>query len=236
MSSPHLTHRMTLGAAGALLVATSLATKSAQASTPRLLVFLHVAVKQRALQSALQSGLPGVDVTAVGRIGDFERALKAGTDAVLAAPPVLAAFKLSVRLRGTRGGAADEKYALVGVGAEPVPDRISVLGALDLLGRDGTNGFVRGLLGSLPRIERVSKVEDLLPLLQMQRVDAILLPSRLLVEIRAASKLALVQTELGKSVGLPAVAALTAAGDAVAASIDKMPTALARMLGVESWR
>lgn len=236
MSSPHLSQRMTLGAAGALLVATSLATRSAEANNPRLLVFLHVAVKQRALQSALQSGLPGIDVTAVGRVGDFERALKAGPDAVLAAPPVLSAFKLNMTLRGTRAGAPEEKYALVGVGAEPVPNRISVLGALDLLGRDGTNGFVRSLLGTLPRIERVSKVEDLLPLLQMQRVDAILLPSRLFIEIRAASKLALSQTELGKSVGLPAVAALTAAGDAVAASVSRMPTALARMLGVESWR
>lgn len=236
MSSPPLTRTITLGAAGALLVAASLATKTAQASSPKLLVFLHVAVKQRALQSALQTGLAGVDVTAVGRIGDFERALKAGTDAVLAAPPVLSAFKLSAKLRGIRAGASEEKYSLVGVGAEPVANKVSVVGALDLLGRDGTNAFVQSLLGSLPRVERVSKVEDLLPLLQMQRVDAILVPTRLLVEIKAASKLALVQTELGKTVGLPAVAALNAAGETVAASIGRMPTALARMLGVESWR
>lgn len=236
MASSHFSSKMSLGAAGALLVASSLATRTARANSPRLLVFLHVAVKQRALQSALQSGLSGIDVTAVGRIGDFERSLKDGTDAVLAVPPVLAAFKLNARLRGVRGGAPEEKYSLVGVGAEPVADKVSVLGALDLLGRDGTNGFVRGLLGSMPRVERVSKVEDLLPLLQMQRVDAILIPSRLLVEIKAASKLSLVQTELGKTVGLPAVAALTAAGEAVAASVGKMPAAVARTLGVESWR
>jgi hypothetical protein len=205
-------------------------------ANPKLLVFLHVAVKQRALQVELQAALQGVDVTAVGRIGDFERTRKEGADAVMALPPVLAAAKLSIKLRGARGGNVEEKYSLVGVGTEPDASRISSVGALDLLGRDGTNGFVRGLLGSTPRIERVSKVEDLLPLLQMQRVDAVLLPTRLFFDVKTASKLALVQKELGKTVGLPAVAAVTAAGEQIIAAIKRMPTAVAKNLGVDSWR
>ncbi|HMA96520.1 MAG TPA: hypothetical protein VKP30_27735, partial [Polyangiaceae bacterium] len=210
---------LAIGAAVALAATASLATKTAHAAAPKLLVFLHVAVKQRALQSALQGGLPGTEVTAVGRVGDFERALKAGTDAVLASLPVLSSFRLRVQLQGSRAGASDEKYALIGVSAEPNPAKVASVGALDLLGRDGTNTFVYGLLGAAPRVERVSKVEDLLPLLQMQRVDAILLPSRLFAEVRSASKLLLVSTELRKTVGLPAVATVTPSGDAVAASV-----------------
>jgi hypothetical protein len=225
-----------MGVAGALLVAASLLTRPASAGNAKLLVFLHVAVKQRALQSALQGALSGIDVTAVGRIGDFERGLKDGTDAVLAIPPVLAAFKLNAKLRGTRGGNTEEKYSLVGVGADPDPGKVAAVGALDLLGRDGTTGFVKELLGSSPRIERVSKVEDLLPLLQMQRVDAVLLPSRLYSEIKAASKLSLTQKELGKAIGLPALATVTGAGDAIMAAVGKMPAAAAKTLGVDSWR
>ena len=45
---------------------------------PRLLVFLHVAAKQRAFQTELQAALPGIVVTAVGRTGDFDRALGEG--------------------------------------------------------------------------------------------------------------------------------------------------------------
>jgi hypothetical protein len=199
-------------------------------------VFLHVAVKQRALQGELQAALPGIEVTAVGRIGDFERTQKEGVDAVLAVPAVLAAFKLTAKLWGVRAGSIEEKYSLVGVGSEPDPSKITAVGALDLLGRDGTNGFVKGLLGASPRVERVSKVEDLLPLLQMQRVEAVLLPSRLFSDIKSASKLALVQKELSKTVGLPAAAAVTAAGEQIMAEIKRMPTAADKTLGVDSWR
>jgi hypothetical protein len=225
-----------LGIASALLLATTALTRDAQAAGGKLLVFLHVAVKQRALQGALQSALSGIEVTAVGRVGDFERSLKEGADAVLAIPPVLSAFKLAPKLRGARGGSADEKYSLVGVGAEPDASKIASVGALDLLGRDGTNGFVKGLLGASPRVERVSKVEDLLPLLQMQRVDAILLPTRLFSEVKASSKLVLVNKELGKSIGLPAVAAVTPGGEAIVSAIAKMPASAAKTLGVDSWR
>ena len=225
-----------LATASALLVAAAFVHGPAQAAIGKLLVFLHVAVKQRALQGELQAALPGVDVTAVGRVGDFERTQQEGVDAVLAVPPVLAAFKLTAKLRGFRGGSFEEKYSLVGVGSEPDPSKITAVGALDLLGRDGTTGFVKGLLGASPRIERVSKVEDLLPLLQMQRVDAVLLPSRLFSDIKSASKLALVQMELSKTVGLPAAAAVTAAGEQIIAAIKNMPAAADKTLGVDPWR
>jgi hypothetical protein len=149
---------------------------------------------------------------------------------------LLAAFKLSPKLKGVRGGSTEEAYSLVGVDAEPVPGKITSVGALDLLGRDGTSAFVKGLLNASPRIERVSKVEDLLPLLQMQRADAVLLPSRLFAEIKSASKLALFQKEIGKTVGLPCVASVKPSGDAIASAISKMPTSAAKKLGVDSWR
>jgi hypothetical protein len=114
--------------------------------------------------------------------------------------------------------------------------KISVVGAVDLLGRDGTTAFVRDLLGAPLRVERVSKLEDLLPLLQMQHVEAVVLPSRLFSEIRVATKLALFQKELNKTVGLPAVATVTAAGEQIIAAIKRIPTVIAKTLGVDSWR
>jgi len=201
-----------------------------------LLVFLHVAVKQRAFQGELEAALGGVSVTAVGRIADFDRALKDGQDAVLTLPVVLSAHGLAPKLQGLRGGSAEEKYSLVAVDAAPDPRGVSAVGALDLLGRDGTNNFVQGLLGSKPKVERVTKVEDLLPLLQMQRVDAIVLPSRQFQEIKASSRLNLSHRELGPGVGLPAVATVGAAGPQVAAAVSKLPASLAKAIGVDGWR
>ncbi len=219
--------------AGALV---ALATREALADGGRLLVFLHVAVKQRALQSAIQGGVEGVTVTAVGRIGDLERGLQEGQDAVLTLPAVLASKNLSAKLQGVQKGAADEPYCLVAVDHAPNPTEVKSVGALDLLGREGTNAFVAGLLGAQPKVERVTKVEDLLPLLQMQVVEAVLLPSRFLAEVRAASRLELAPTELSKRVGLPAVASVGPAGDQVIAAISKMPPGTLKGIGVDAWR
>lgn len=201
----------------------------------KLLVYLHVAVKQRAFQSLLGAGLPGVTTTAVGRVADFERSLQDAPDAVLTLPVVLAAQGLNAALHGRAKGSMEERYALVGAGTTPEPNKIASVGALDLLGRDGTNRFVRRLVGQQARVERVTKIEDLLPLLQMQRVDAVLLPARLVAELRAASRLALSVRELELTVGLPAVANTGPGGAAVISAISKMPKDVSKLLGVDEW-
>jgi hypothetical protein len=201
----------------------------------KLLVYLHVAVKQRAFQSLLGAGLPGVTATAVGRVADFDRALQDAPDAVLTLPVVLAAQGLAPALRGLAHGSAEERYALVGAGSNPEPGKVASVGALDLLGRDGTNRFVRRLVGPQARVERVTKIEDLLPLLQMQRVDGVLLPARLVGDLRAASRLPLTERELDLTVGLPAVANTGPGGAGVLASIGKLPKDVSKLLGVEEW-
>jgi hypothetical protein len=206
------------------------------AVAPKLLVFLHVAVKQRAFQGELQAALPGIDVTAVGRIGDFDRALQEGPDAVLTLPVVLAARGLPVTMHGRRQGAADETYALVGSDSTPDAAKIQSVGALDLLGRDGTNAFVARLVGPRPKVERVTKVEDLLPLLQIQRVDAILLAARFVNELRVASRLNLTERDLATKVELAAAANLGAGGAQILGALRRLPTGLSNAVGVDEWR
>lgn len=206
------------------------------ATALRLLVFLHVAVKQRAFQTELQAAMEGVTVTAVGRIADFDRVLQEGQDAVLTLPVVLAARGLAPALRGMHHGSTDEPYTLIAVDALPDPARVNTVGALDLLGRDGTDAFVHGLIGGKPKVERVTKVEDLLPLLQMQRVDAIVLAARLFPELRAASRLNLAGRELATAVGLPAAARAGTGAPAVLAALKRLPSGLCASLGVDEWR
>jgi len=228
------------GVAAALAVAAAgmalASARDAWAATGSLLVYLHVAVKQRAFQSLLGAGLPGVTTTAVGRIADFERALEDAPDAVLSLPIVLGAKQLVSALRGMSHGAAEEHYALLGSGPALEPSRVTSVGALDVLGREGTGEFVRSLVGAPVRVERVTKVEDLLPLLQMERVDAVVLPARLVQDVKATSRLPLVDRELKKTVGLPAAAVTGPNGASVLAAISKMPKDLSKLLGVDEWR
>jgi hypothetical protein len=202
----------------------------------KLLTFLHVAVKQRAFQSELEAALPGIAVTAVGRVGDFERGLKEGQDAVLSLPVVLQAHGLGTSLQGARKGATEEPLALASVDAAPDPAKISTLGVLDFLGREGMVTLVQTVVGTRPKIERVTKVEDLLPLLQIQRVDAILLPLRLLSVIKASSRLNLVQRELTKGIGLPALASTGSGGSGILQAVRRLPSMLSSELGVTEWR
>jgi len=220
----------------ATVAVTQLVTRTAAARVAKLLVFLHVAVKQRAFESQLQAALPGLEVKAVGRLADFERGLEDGQDAVMSLPPLLTSHGFSPRLQGIHSGSPDERYSLVGTATPPDPMRVATVGALDLLGRDGTNSFVYGLLGARPKVERVTKFEDLLPLLQMLKVDAILLPTRLLPEVQAASRLTLAQRELAALVKLPAVASVGAAGPDAIAAITHLPAKISRTMGVEEWR
>ena len=226
---------LTLGAA-AVAVASMLLPRSAWAGAPRLLVFLHAPQTQRALQAQLAAALPGVTVTAVGRIADFDRALAGGQDAILSLPLVLAAKGLTPSLQGLRGGKPDEPYALVGAGAAPDPARVKVVGALDLLGRSDTTAFVHRVVGATPTVERVSKVEDLLALLQMQRADAVLLPLRLVPEVQTMTRLSLAHRELGTRIGLPAASSLGAGGAPALAAIERLPVNVSRSLGVDEWQ
>lgn len=222
--------------AGLAFAAVLGSSRGALAASGSLLVYLHVSMKQRAFQSALGAQLPGVTTTAVGRIADFDRALQEAPDAVLTLPVVLSAKGLSPALRGAASGSTEERYALVGADASPDPSRVASVGALDILGREGTNRFVRSLVRAQPRVERVTKVEDLLPLLQMQRVEAVLLPLRLVPELRAASRLPLALRELDVSVALPAVASTGPNGSSVLGAIGKMGKELSKLLGVDEWR
>lgn len=174
-------------------------------------------------------------MTTVGRVADFERKLAEGPDAVLTLPVVLKSKGLSVSLAGHRSGASSEKYVLVGADRPPIPGQVGTVGALDILGRSGTNSFVAGLLGASPKVVRVTKVEDLLPLLQMRRAEGVLLPARLQAALASASRLKLAETELSGSVGLPAVAATAGASSVVTAAMRSLPTNTSRLVGVDSW-
>jgi hypothetical protein len=124
----------------------------------------------------------------------------------------------------------------VAANVAPTPDRVTAIGALDLLGREATNSVVYGLLGSRPRVERVTKLEDLLPLLQMQKVDGILLPTRLLPDVQQGSRLALAQHQLPGLVKLPAIAAIGPGGMEAVAAVGSLPLKLSKTWGVDEWR
>lgn len=208
---------------------------------PSLYVYVHTDSKSATLEKALQDRLPGVGVTVFGRFRDFEEAMSTRRpDAVVAFGPLLASQNVPVTLQGLRGDHDWEPYVLLSPGAalEGALDGHTI-GVVDLLGRDGTQEFVAKLLKTPDlKLKRVTKMEDLLPLLQFSAADAVLVPAAAVKGVTERSRLPLKVRELPDAkVSLPAVGVLNAkVRDALIKQIQALDGETNKTLGVDRWR
>lgn len=205
-----------------------------------LYVYAVTPLRARALEQKIEESMPGVDVTVFGKLSDFKAALEANPpSAALSPKPVLASLNRPADLQGMRAGSDAEQYLLISTKALP-RDMLSSLryGIVDLVERRALPKFVAGLLGvsAPPEVQRVTKIEDLLPLLQFQTADAVLLPERLRYEFESKSKMQFTILSLSTAkVGLVAVTFLSER-HALENAIRKLPRHVLADLGVDEWK
>jgi hypothetical protein len=236
MSEGHVRRRTLLGRLppAVLLSRLALGAEASASSGARMSVFMHIDARARHVEAAFQKEYSGADIRALSRFLDLQDSLS-GADAVLAPRPVLDALGLPPVLSGSRAGVDDEAYVLLSTRSLTKEDPNTV-GVIDLLGRRGTRDFVERLLGRMPTsIRAVTKVEDLLPLLQLEIADAVLTPERWLESFRKESRLPLQAVRLSARVGLPALALVTPQGQPLVAQVKAMSPALCADLGVDAW-
>jgi hypothetical protein len=212
----------------------------AQGSKPVVHVFLQLDAKSSAVEKTLQQHLPELGIVVFGRFRDFEEGLSNGhPDAVLSITPVLEQRGKTALLQGQRGGRSAEPYVLASVN-QPLNGSLAgkTIGVVDLLGRDGTQTFLNGLLKTTDiKIKRVAKIEDLLPLLEFSAADGIVLPSSMLGRLLERTRLVIKTKQLpGGPVGLPAVAVLNpSVRELVVRSFRDLDVPTKRLLGIDSW-
>ncbi len=207
---------------------------------PKVYVFAVTNVRPHVLQKMLETAMPGVGVTVYGRVGDFSRALEASPpDAALAAAPVLSAFGQRPDVQGTKGGSAEEEYLLLSETAL-APDKLDALtiGCLDLVGRKGLPAFVASVLGISrePEIQRVTKTEDLLQLLQFKRADAVLIPEGSLGDLKTRTKMDFKILRLPSAKVLRTAIAFPGNRQRVEGALRALPLAITAHLGVDRWQ
>jgi hypothetical protein len=214
---------------------------AADDARPNLYVYLHTDAKSASLESGLKDKLRGLNVTVFGRFRDFEEAMASNRpDALLGSRALVGSQNLAPALQGLRGQHDWEPWSLVSVGT-PLAGSLSgkVIGVVDLLGRRGTQDFVADLLKTPDiKLKRVTKLEDLLPLLQFAAADAVLIPSSEVKAVTEHSQLSLQIRELPEGkVGLAAVGVLTAKfRDLVVKQIQALDPETNKVLGVDRWR
>jgi hypothetical protein len=224
---------------GALLAIGLVAPARGADPRPALYVYLHTDTKSATLEKALQERMPSLTVTVFGRFRDFEEAMAARRpDAVVALQALLASQSVPVALQGLRGEHDWEPYVLLSGAALDGALDGKVIGVVDLLGRDGTQQFVTRLLKTDVKLKRVTKMEDLLPLLQFSAADAVLVPAAAVKSVTERSRLTLKVREMPEArVGLPAVGVLNAkVRELMVKQVQALDGDTCRTLGVEKWR
>jgi len=229
-----------LGAATLLAVLCVEPVGHTQTGKPVLHVLLQLDVKSVALERMLQQQLPNLAVTVFSRYRDLEDASAAAKpDGLLAITPVLEQWGQRPALQGIRAGRDDEPYLLVSV-VKVLDGSLSgkTIGAVDVLGRDGTQSFVTGLVRAKDvKVKRVPKTEDLLPLLEFSAADGILIPSSALARLTERTRLDIKSKEApGGRVGLPALAIFNdASKDTLTKALSRLDAATKKALGIDAW-
>jgi hypothetical protein len=213
----------------------------AQNSKPVVHVFLQLDAKSSVVERTLQQQLPELKVTVFGRLRDFEERLTtARPDAVLSIGPILQQHAEMPALQGYRDGKSVEPYSLVSVNQlleGPLAGK--TIGVVELLGREGSQAFVNGLLKATNlKIKRVAKVEDLLSLLEFSAADGIVLPSAMLPALMERTRLVIKAKEVpGGLVGLPAVAVLNpAVRQLIVKAFQGLDAPTKHLLSIDTWR
>ncbi len=226
----------------AILLLFSLGTAQAGA---RVFVYYPSLARPLAIQEALAKKCPGIEVSVFGRLADLQSQVgREPPQAILAQAAVLGQFpEYLPRLQGTRGGLETEAYVLLSIEKPVDVAAISKasIGVVGILDRKEMDGFVSGLVAGTPKVNRVTKVEDLLPLLIFQSVSAVLVSETNMKEFQKKSQAKLVDVKLDKAkVGLVA-AGIKAGGAAAAekeilAALQGLDGATLALLGVDAWK
>lgn len=206
-----------------------------------LFVFVPTEVRANVMQEKIGSFCKDINITVFGRAKDFHKQIKKNPpNAILSLAPVIehsSAFNPAVK--GLRSGKDDEEYVLVSVDKPIEIGGIASkkIGVVDLLGRKPMSAFVEKLFKTKVKLKRVTKVEDLLPLITFGSVDAIFVSDSLFNQLKSKSNLNLVATNLDIKVGLVSAAMN---GEEVKDKLKQCVTAfdnqLNSTLGVDQWR
>jgi hypothetical protein len=210
----------------------------------RVFVYYPSLARPLAIQEALAKKCPGLEISVFGRLADLQAMVgREPPQAIVAQAAVLSQFPdYHPRLQGLRGGAATEDYVLLSIDKPVDVAKIAgtPIGVVGILDRKEMDGFVAGLLPAAPKVNRVTKVEDLLPLLIFQSVSAVLVSEANMKEFQKKSQARLVEVKLDKAkVGLVAAGIKTGAPDADKAILPALKTLdqnTLALLGVDAWQ
>ena len=212
------------------------------ASAGKLYVYYPATVRPQVMQQKLSLACPTSEVMVFGRYEDFKAKVEADKpDVILTKTPLLAQFSgYTSASKAVGHGKTDEEFVLLSVDTPVDPATVNattVIGVIDFLGRVGMSEFVKKFLPVEPSLKRVTKVEDLLPLLTFKMAKAVIVSKDFVPFFKQTSQLKFVETPLPSgSSGIASIASRDASAGAIIKSVQGIPQPAVIFPGVESWK
>lgn len=206
-----------------------------------LYVFKPTTEKANVVQAMMEGECEGVSITVFGRVKDFvKKVAEEEPSGIISLGPVLALHSdFSVVAQGHLKGGSDANYSFVSVDAafDPSSLETSKLGVIDILGRKEMKVYMEDLFGGKVATKRVTKIEDLIPLLNFSAVSALFIEESVLDGIKDSTELNLVETKAKHKVGLVSLAISDPAqSDVLKKCVNKLSPKVNKVLGVEGWK
>jgi hypothetical protein len=168
--------------------------------TRSLYVFYPSTTRPPIVAQKLTEMCPGLKVTVFGRYQDFKQRTESDNpDIIITKPRVLKDLaSYTEKMRGIRKGAPVEPCVLISIDKPVLQDSIPHMriGVVDFLGRTGTERFMADLLGAPLNLNRVTKIEDLLPMLTFNKAQAVFVGESAVPYFKKITLLNLVITRL----------------------------------------
>lgn len=207
----------------------------------KIYVFYPSMARPNVVQTALAAKSGGNEITVFGRLADFTAMMTATPPDVILVPKALAdQYKdFKVFLKGSRGGSTSGDAVLLSAGATIDPKTAGGLnlGVVGILDRAAMGSFASGIVGGSPKLKLVTKVEDLLPLIQFKSADAVLVSEDQVDDIKGKSAAQLVATPVpgAKWSFVVAAASKDDAGKAIEPVLKALGSPEKKLLGVDGW-
>ncbi len=152
------------------------------------------------IQQKLTQLKPNYKIIVFGNYADFiESSIDDAPDAIITKPNLLKIFKGYTKvLSGLKNGKETEPYVLLSINKkiDISQNSTKTVGVLNFLNRKDMDTLFIRYFKALPKIKRVMKVEDLLPLLTFRMVNAILISQNQVDYFKEKSNMNFIVSEL----------------------------------------
>jgi hypothetical protein len=166
----------------------------------KVYIFYPLTTSPMIIQHKIAETCVEIKPTVFGRYQDFkDRTETDRPDIIITKPQILQDVPgYSIRMNGLKKGSSEEQYVLLSIDKKIPPDSIPsiTIGAVDFLGRSNTEKFVTGMLHCSVHLNRVTKIEDLLPMLSFNKSQAIFVNEGSLPYFKQATYLKLIVTKI----------------------------------------